>query len=83
MIRWDDINLPNEWLLENVSKPTRVVNDTSNLDYIQQYLDGSVKISFVDLSLSNKIERPLLINERMNSFAGSTTTAGLQRRERY
>jgi hypothetical protein len=30
MIRWDEIILPNEWFLENVSKPTRVVNDTSN-----------------------------------------------------
>jgi hypothetical protein len=35
MIRWDEINLPNEWLLENVSKPTKVVNDTSSLDCIQ------------------------------------------------
>jgi hypothetical protein len=69
MIRWDDINLPNKWLFGNVSKPTRVVNDTSNLDYIQQYLDGLVKISFIDLSLSNKIKRPLLINERRNFFS--------------
>jgi hypothetical protein len=69
MIRWDDINLPNKWLFGNVSKPTRVVNDTSNLDYIQQYLDGLVKISFIDLSLSNKIKRQLLINERMNFFS--------------
>ena len=23
MIRWDEINLPNEWLLENVSKPAK------------------------------------------------------------
>jgi hypothetical protein len=22
MIRWDEINFPNEWLFENVSKPT-------------------------------------------------------------
>jgi hypothetical protein len=55
MIRWDEIDLPNEWLLENVSKPARVVNDTSNLDQIQQYLDGYVKISFIDLNLSNRI----------------------------
>ena len=46
IIRWDEIDLPNEWFLKNVSKPARVVNDTTNLDYIQQYLDGSVKISF-------------------------------------
>ena len=35
MIRWDEIDLFNEWLLENVSKPARVINDTSNLDCIQ------------------------------------------------
>ena len=53
LIRWDEINFPNEWLLENVSKPARVANDTINLDYIQQYLDGSIKISFSDLNISN------------------------------
>jgi hypothetical protein len=62
MIRWDEINLPNEWLLENISKPARVVNDTTNLDYIQQYLDGSVKISFSDLNISNRIQRPLFFS---------------------
>jgi hypothetical protein len=82
MIRWDEINLPNEWLLENVSKPPRVVNDSSSLDYIQQYLDGSVKINFSDLNISNRIQRPLLDNERRNSFAGSTTTEGLHKRDK-
>jgi cell division protein FtsB len=71
MIQWDDINLPNEWLLENVSKPPRVVNDSSSLDYIQQYLDGSVKINFSDLN-----------NQRRNSFAGSSTTEGLHKRDK-
>jgi hypothetical protein len=71
MIRWDDINLPNEWLLENVSKPPRVINDSSSLDYIQQYLDGSVKINFSDLNI-----------QRRNSFAGSSTTEGLHRRDK-
>jgi hypothetical protein len=82
MIRWDEIILPNEWLLENVSKPARVVNDTSNLDYIQQYLDGSVKISFSDLNISNQIQRPLLMDEKRNSFVGSTTTEGLHKRDK-
>jgi hypothetical protein len=82
MIRWDEIILPNEWILENVSKPARVVNDTSNLDYIQQYLDGSVKISFSDLNISNQIQRPLLMDEKRNSFAGSTTTEGLHKRDK-
>ena len=39
MIRWDEISLPNEWLLENVAKPSQVVTDTFNVDLIQQYLD--------------------------------------------
>jgi hypothetical protein len=64
MIRWDEIILHNEWLFENVSMPARVVNDTSNLDYIQQYLDGSVKISFSYLNSSNQIQRPLLMDEK-------------------
>jgi hypothetical protein len=71
MIRWDDINLPNEWLLENVSKPPRVINDSSSLDYIHQYLDGSVKINFSDLNI-----------QRRNSFAGSSTTEGLHKRDK-
>jgi hypothetical protein len=82
MIRWDDINLPKEWLLENVSKPPRVVNDSSSLDYIQQYLDGSVKIGFSDLNIPNRIQRPLPIEERRNSFAGSSTTEGLHKRDK-
>jgi hypothetical protein len=71
MIRWDDINLPNEWLLENVSKPPRVINDSSSLDYIQQYLDGFVNINFSYLNI-----------QRRNSFAGSSTTEGLHRRDK-
>ncbi|XP_059454477.1 uncharacterized protein LOC132184753 [Corylus avellana] len=82
MIRWDEIDLPNEWLLEGVTKPSRVVNDASNLYYIQQYMDGSVKINFSNLGLSSRIERPLLVNERRNSFAGSTTSEGLRRRDK-
>jgi hypothetical protein len=68
--------------LENVSKPPRVVNDSSSLDYIQQYLDGSIKINFSDLNISNRIQRLLPIDERRNSFAGSSTTEGLHKRDK-
>jgi hypothetical protein len=34
MIQWDEVTLPNEWLLENVAKPSRVVTDTSNVNLI-------------------------------------------------
>jgi hypothetical protein len=45
-------------------------------------LDGSIKISFSNLNISNRIQRPLFIEERMNSFASSTTTEGLQKRDK-
>jgi hypothetical protein len=62
MMKWSEINLPNEWLIENVSQPAKVSQDDTNVDYIQQYLDGYVKISFANLNLS-RVERPLSINE--------------------
>ena len=46
MIHWKDIALPNEWLLERETQHAKFVYDEINLDYIQQYLDEIVKISF-------------------------------------
>ena len=34
MILWDEVTLPNEWLLENVSKPPNVVTGSSDVDLI-------------------------------------------------
>jgi hypothetical protein len=45
-------------------------------------LDGSVKISFSDLNISNRIQRPLLMDEKRIFFAGSTTTEGLHTRDK-
>jgi hypothetical protein len=45
-------------------------------------LDGSVKINFSDLNISNQIQRPHSIDERRNSFAGSSTTEGLHKRDK-
>jgi len=90
-MKWSEITLPSEWLIENASQPAKVSQDDANVDYIQQYLSGSVKISFADLNLS-RVERPLSINEgrnsfsvnqRRNSFADSTTTKGFQKRDKY
>ncbi|KAK9983911.1 hypothetical protein SO802_033436 [Lithocarpus litseifolius] len=64
MISWEDVNLPKEWLLENVSPPAKPIYHETNLTNIQQYLDGTVKISFHD-------DKPLRINEGRHSFAGS------------
>jgi hypothetical protein len=41
-----------------------------------------VKINFSDLNISNRIQRPLVIEERRNSFARSTTTEGLHKRDK-
>ncbi|CAL8993762.1 unnamed protein product, partial [Prunus brigantina] len=45
-IKWSDITLPAEWTLTIESHPTPVQHNLNNLDYVQQYFDGTVKISF-------------------------------------
>ena len=35
LIRWKDITLPNEWLLEWETQPAKFASDEINLDYIQ------------------------------------------------
>jgi len=90
MMKWSEITLLNEWLIENVSQPAKVSQEDTNVDYLQQYLDGSVKISFANLNLS-RVKRPLSINKgrnsfsankRRNYFADSTTTEGFQKRDK-
>jgi hypothetical protein len=82
MIQWDKLTLPNEWLLESVSKPATMATTSSNVDIIEQYLNGDVKINFADLNTSSRIQRPLVIGNRRNSFAGSATTEGIRRRDK-
>jgi hypothetical protein len=82
MIQWDKLTLPNEWLLENVSKPANMATTSSNVDIIEQYLNGDVKINFADLYPSGRVQRPLANENRRNSFTGSATTEGIKRRER-
>jgi hypothetical protein len=82
MIRWQDVNLPNEWLLENVSKPSHVMSRSTDIDIIEQYLNGDVKINFADLNTSGQIQRPLAVENMRNSFASSATTEGIRRRDK-
>jgi hypothetical protein len=82
MIQWDKLNLPNEWILENISKPTTVVSRSSDIDIIEQYLNGDVKINFADLNVSGRVQRPLPIDNRRNSFAGSSTTERIRNRDK-
>ena len=51
-------------MLEQESPPTKHVFDELDLTHIQQYLDGTIKISFQN-------NPPLKINEGRHSFAGS------------
>jgi len=68
MMKWSEITLPNEWLIENVPQPTKVSQDNTNVDYTQQYLDGGRNSFFA--------------NQRRNSFADSTTIEGFQKRDK-
>ena len=74
MIRWKDIKLPKEWLLEREAQPAKFVSNDSNFDHIQQYLDGTVKISFDD-------NKPLMIKEGRHSFAGSNVSEDISKRD--
>ncbi|KAI8571991.1 hypothetical protein RHMOL_Rhmol01G0164100 [Rhododendron molle] len=58
-ISWNDITLPTSWVSENDSYPHKIQNDTVDLDYIKQYLDGTVRISFDQ----QRINPPLRIKE--------------------
>ena len=46
-INWEDVKLPNRWLLKNIAQPVSVQNTLEeNIDYIDQHPDGSVSINF-------------------------------------
>ena len=46
MIQWQDVKLPTKWFLEQESPIAKPIFDKLDLTHIQQYLDGTVKISF-------------------------------------
>ena len=74
MIQWKDINLPKEWLLEREAQSAKFVSNESNLDHIQQYLDGTVKISSDD-------NRPLMIKEARHFFARFAISEDISKRD--
>ena len=46
-INWNEVKLPNRWLLRNVTQPTPVQNTLEDdIDYIDQQPDDSVNINF-------------------------------------
>ena len=64
MIQWQNIKLLTEWLLEQESPLAKPISDELDLTQIQQYLDGTIKISFQN-------NQSLRINEGRHSFARS------------
>ncbi|KAI8563905.1 hypothetical protein RHMOL_Rhmol03G0145600 [Rhododendron molle] len=56
-------NIQTSWVSENDSYPHKMQNDTVDLDYIKQYLDGTVRISFDQ----QRINPPLRIKELSRS----------------
>ncbi|KAI8547510.1 hypothetical protein RHMOL_Rhmol07G0201500 [Rhododendron molle] len=58
-----NIKLPTSWISENESYPQKMQNDIIDLDYIKQYLDGTVRISFDQ----QRINPPLRIKELSRS----------------
>ena len=57
-ILWKDINLPRQWILQNEIPQRPVSNNIMNLSNMQQYLDGSVRISF-----NERFRRHLTLDE--------------------
>jgi len=95
-IKWTDVSLPQEWRLTNESFKLEIVShNLDNLDYIKQYLDGTVKIDFgrrpkpkpksnlhiEEVPRSSSSRLPKDKTPARHSFAGSTTTEELKRRD--
>ena len=46
-INWNQVTLPNEWQLENITPTPKIENNSKdNLEYIDQKTDGTVQIAF-------------------------------------
>ena len=61
-------------MLEREDQHAKLASDKLNLDHIQRYLDGTIKISFDD-------NKPLMIKEGRHSFAGSAISEDISKRD--
>ena len=60
-------------MLEQEAQHAKLASDKLNLDHIQQYLDGTIKISFDN-------NKPFMIKEGRHSFAGSVVSKDISKR---
>ncbi|KAI8572140.1 hypothetical protein RHMOL_Rhmol01G0175600 [Rhododendron molle] len=67
-------NIQTSWISENESYPHKMQNNTIDLDYIKQYLDGTIRISFDQ----QRINQPLKIKE----LSRSSSTVSLPRQDK-
>jgi hypothetical protein len=71
-ICWDDIILPNKWILENLVPLPKIENNVTNLDYITQTNDGTIGLNFQPYRKSKSCSRasgsrvPTSYNEIIN-----------------
>ena len=61
-------------MLEQEAQHAKLASDKLNLDHIQQYHDGTIKISFDN-------NKPLMIKEGRHSFAGSAVSEDISKRD--
>ena len=69
---WKDIELPSHWILENENYSTNFQrNSVVNLDHVQQFNDGKVRISFD----KQRVRSSLKIKDLDSSFCRFSTSA--------
>ncbi|KAI5346219.1 hypothetical protein L3X38_014098 [Prunus dulcis] len=74
-IKWSEVALPKDWTLVTESQPAPIQRSLNNLDYIQQYLDGTVKIKFDNHPLrKSNVQLQQLPTPGRHSFAASSST---------
>ena len=74
MLKWEEIKLHEEWEFTHEMPPTKIqITKIENLNSIEQYLDGTVKIKF-DHS-KPKLPPLLKYNSSRHSFSGSSSTS--------
>ena len=87
-IRWSDVHLPSEWSLTSENQPSNAQHSLSDLDYIQQFNDGTVRINFQNSRINQNPRIQEVGNSSRHSFAtarhsfvGSTTADSMSRRD--
>ena len=74
VINWNEVKLPTEWLLENEMPPRNIPTENTKLDRIEQYLNGTVKISFDHSKQKNPLQIKYGNSNPRHSYTGSSSS---------